>query len=68
MSCESSASWNLKSAGAMARQGFGNCLHLPRYQFVSLGCERIKPTDAAVVEARVAWLSKHEKTKGAKCL
>lgn len=58
MSCETCASWNLKSAGAMAKQGMGNCAHLPRYQFVALGCERIKPAEASVVEARMAWLGK----------
>ena len=70
MTCADCAHWSLKTAGAMSRQGFGHCAHLPRYQFVSLGCERIKPAEAAVVEARVAWLGKlqikptggHEKT------
>lgn len=42
----------------MSYQGFGHCAHLPRYQYVSQGCERIKPAEAAVVEARVAWLGK----------
>lgn len=58
--CTNCAHWSLKTAGAMSRQGFGHCVHLPRYQFVSLGCERIKPADAAVVAARVAWLKKLE--------
>ena len=66
MSCETCASWSLKSAGAMAKQGMGNCAYFPRYTFVSQGCNRIKPAEAAVIEARVAWLSKHEKTKGMK--
>ena len=55
--CTACANWTLKGS-ALAHEGMGNCLHLPRYQFVSIGCERLKPAESAVVEARVAWLGK----------
>lgn len=57
MSCETCVNWTLKGS-ALAKAGFGNCAHLPRYQFIAQGCERIKPAEAAVIEARVAWLGK----------
>ena len=63
MSCETCANWTLKGS-ALAQAGMGNCAHLPRYQFVSIGCERIKPAEASVVEARVAWLNKNFPTNG----
>lgn len=66
MTCTNCAHWSLKTAGAMARQGFGHCAHLPRYQYVSQGCERLKQAEPAVIAARVAWAEKHEKQKGAK--
>ncbi len=56
--CES---WNLKIAGKLAREGFGNCAHLPKWQFVARGCDRLKPAAAEIVAARVAWMNKRSK-------
>ena len=58
--CTNCANWTLKGS-ALAKAGMGNCAHLPRYQFVAIGCERIKSAEASVVEARVAWLNRTNK-------
>lgn len=63
MTCTECANWNLKSAGRMARHGFGNCAHLPRYQYVASGCDKIKPAEPAVIAARLAWLNKNERNQ-----
>lgn len=63
MSCTDCESWNLKSAGAMARQGFGHCANRPKWEFVARGCAQIKPAAAAVIAARLAWLNKYQGSK-----
>lgn len=55
--CTHCTHWRLKEAGRMAKQGMGNCAHLPKYQFVAIGCARLKPAAPAVVAARLAYFN-----------
>lgn len=61
MTCTDCTEWSLKSAGRMAREGFGNCAHRPKYQYVAIGCDKLKPAAASIVAARLAWMEKRSK-------
>lgn len=59
MTCDQCQNWNLKKS-KLARQGFGNCAFLPKWEHVSQGCAKFESAEPAVIAARLAWLNKHQ--------
>ena len=55
--CTDCDNWDLKKS-RLARQGFGHCKLLPRWEYVAKGCDKSKPAKPEVVAARLAWQAK----------
>ena len=60
MSCLHCLHWSPKKAGALGREGFGACAHLPSHTATAPGhaCPRQRAAAESVTHARTQWLNK----------